>query len=82
MHVGSAEMYPSQTLVRPLFAASNARLSILTTRAGNEEIATLQTEYFSKPCQKPVFSHLENTEKNFEEGPSRGALLQRAVPSA
>jgi len=49
---------------------------------GDEEIATLQTEYFSKPCQNPVFSHLENTEKNFEEGSSRGALLQRAVPSA
>jgi hypothetical protein len=46
------------------------------------KIATLQTEYFSKPCQKPVFSHLENTEKNFEEGPPRGALLHRAVPSA
>jgi hypothetical protein len=42
--------------------------------AGNKEIATLQTEYFSKPFQKPVFSHLENTEKNFEEGSSRGAF--------
>ena len=49
---------------------------------GDQQIATLQTEYFSKGCQKPVFSHLENTENDFEEGPSRGALLHRAVPSA
>ncbi len=37
------------------------------------KIATLQTEYFSKPCQNPVFSHLENAENDSEEGPSRGA---------
>ena len=49
---------------------------------GDEEIATLQTEYFSKPCQNPVFSDMENTENDFEESPSRGALLHRAVPSA
>ena len=41
---------------------------------GDEEIATLQTENFSKPLQNPVFSHLENPENNFEEGSSRGAL--------
>ncbi len=50
--------------------------------AGDEKIAISQTEYFSKPCQNPVFSHLENAENDFEEGSSRGALLQRAVPSA
>jgi hypothetical protein len=50
--------------------------------AGDGKIAMLQTEYFSKPCQKPVFSDLEKTEKNFEESSSRGALLRRAVPSA
>jgi hypothetical protein len=49
---------------------------------GDEEIATLQTEYFSKSFQKPVFSDIENAENDFEEGPSRGALLHRAVPSA
>ena len=42
---------------------------------GDQEIVTLQTEYFSKTVRKPVFSDIENTEKNFEEGSSRGALL-------
>ena len=45
---------------------------------GDEEIATLQTGYFSKSFQKPVFSHLEKTENDFEEGPSRGAEFQKA----
>ena len=49
---------------------------------GDEEIATLQTEYFLKPCQNPVFSDMENTENDFEESSSREALLQTAVPSA
>ena len=49
---------------------------------GDEEIATLQTEYFSKPVQNPVFSVIENTENDLEEGPSRGALIQTEVPSA
>ena len=40
---------------------------------GDEEIATSQTEYFSKPWQNPVFTHLENTENQFKEGSSRGA---------
>jgi len=42
--------------------------------AGNKEIATLQTEYFSQTVQNPVFSNIENTENNFEEGSSRGAF--------
>ena len=46
------------------------------------KIATLRTEYFLKPCQKPVFSHIANTENHFEEGPAQGDLLQRAVLSA
>jgi len=39
-------------------------------------IATSQTQYFSKPCKNPVFSHFENTEQYFEKGSSRGALHQ------
>ncbi len=35
MNVGWAEMYPCQTLESLLFAASNARLSFLTTRGSS-----------------------------------------------
>ena len=48
------------------------------------KIAILQTEYFSKPCQNPMFSNIENTEKNFEEGSSRGAFpdsCEKRLPS-
>ena len=41
---------------------------------GDEEIATLQTECFSKPVQNPVFLHFENAESDFEEGSSRGGI--------
>jgi len=50
--------------------------------ADDQQIAPLQTEYFAKPRQNPVFSDIENAENDFEEGPSRGALLQAAVLSA
>ena len=40
--------------------------------AGDEEIATLQTENFSKSFQNSVFSDIDNAENDFEEGLSRG----------
>jgi hypothetical protein len=46
--------------------------------AGDQEIATLQTEYFSKPLQNPVFSHLVNTENLFEEGLLQGECYRHA----
>jgi hypothetical protein len=48
---------------------------------GDEEIATLQTEYFSKPCRKSLFSGIENAENDSEEGSSRGGpALGLALP--
>ena len=46
--------------------------------AGDEEIATLQTEYFSKSFQKPVLSHLEKTENLFEEDLLQGECYRHA----
>ena len=45
---------------------------------GDEEIATLQTGYFSKSFQKPVLSHLEKTENLFEEGLLQGECYRHA----